>query len=161
MRIITIDTPLLSGISTGRNTNPDGNPADENYADWAWEWIKRTIQSSDDFDYLFVATHYPTVYTGGRFDEALIAKVLPVMKEHRVSAFIQGHLHTMTHVQEKDFTQDSDIHFYTIGAGALVSIGNIENCNEVIFKFELQSNPGPDFQSNPILQPHPSADLWF
>jgi len=53
------------------------------------------------------------------------------MKEKTVSAFIQGHLHTMAHAQQNGFLEDSDIHYFTIGAGALASYGNGDSCNEV------------------------------
>ena len=41
MRIITVDTPLLCGAETGKNNDPEGRPADKEYAKWAWAWIER------------------------------------------------------------------------------------------------------------------------
>ena len=35
---------------------------------------------SDAFDYLLVIGHYMTVYAGGYFDQALVTKLLPLMK---------------------------------------------------------------------------------
>ena len=51
----SLDPVKKNGV-TGRNTNPEGNPADAAYAKWAWDWIVRSIQSADEFDYLFVAS---------------------------------------------------------------------------------------------------------
>ena len=44
------------------------------------------------------------------------------MKEHKVTAWIQGHRHTLEHVQEEGFEDLSDMHFFTIGAGALLDV---------------------------------------
>ena len=41
MRIITVDTILLCGMEVGQNNNPEGYPADKEYAKWAWDWIDR------------------------------------------------------------------------------------------------------------------------
>lgn len=133
VRIITIDTPLLTGISTGKNDDPNGSPADQNYANWAWDWIARTMASSGEYDYLFVTGHYQTMDIRGHYNAALVGKLLPLMKEHGVSAYIQGHRHTMEHLQEKGFTNNADVHFFTIGCGSLVnwSAGGLPECNEV------------------------------
>ena len=44
MRIITVDTPLLCGAETGKNNDPEGRPADKEYAKWAWAWIERLLK---------------------------------------------------------------------------------------------------------------------
>ena len=59
---------------------------------------------SSDFDYLFVAGHYQTVDVRGYWDAALVRDLLPLMKAANVTAYLQGHWHTMEHVQEKGFT---------------------------------------------------------
>ena len=41
MRIITVDTILLCGMEVGQNNDPEGYPADKEYAKWAWAWIDR------------------------------------------------------------------------------------------------------------------------
>ena len=136
VRIITIDTQLLSGISAGINSNPEGNPADKEYAIWAWAWIERTIAGSDDFDFLFVSGHYQTIDNRGAYDAHLVKYLLPIMTEYGVSAYVQGHRHTMEHVQQAGSSEPGDLHFFTIGAGSLTEIGHLNGglppCVEVI-----------------------------
>ena len=109
----------------------------KDYADWAWDWIATTLRSSDDFDYLFVAGHYQTMDVRGPYDAALMAKLLPVMKETKVSAWIQGHRHTLEHVQQRGFEDADDLHVFTIGTGALTDAGSakpggsLPKCKEV------------------------------
>ena len=100
--------------------NPEGDPLDRAYADWAWQWIDRILAESDDFDYLFVGSHYQVLDVRGYFDAALVAKLLPLMKRSKVSAYFQGHRHSLEHNQEHGFSDISDIHYFTIGAGALI-----------------------------------------
>ena len=147
-RIVVIDTGLVSGITGSANTNPDGNPIDREAADAAWRWIDRILKQSSQFDYLFVAGHYQTVDVRGHWDAALIKHLLPKMKEANVTAYLQGHWHTMEHVQEKGFLKSSDIHFITSGSGAKTEMYQ-EYCNEVsiligwkkYFYFRIISGP--------------------
>ena len=46
-----------------------------------------------------------------------------MLKQFNVSAFLQGHRHTVDHIQEAPTLNDSSdkLHFFTIGAGALLN----------------------------------------
>lgn len=46
MRIITVDTVLLVGITGWRNDDPMGEPIDRAAADEAWKWIEETIKGA-------------------------------------------------------------------------------------------------------------------
>ena len=97
-RVIMIDTQLLVGVysSIGDST---GIPPNETYAEEKWKWIENTLEASKNFDYLFVAGHYMIIDTRGEYDKALVARLLPLLKKYDVQAYIQGHRHTMEHVQ--------------------------------------------------------------
>lgn len=131
-RMITIDTPTLSGITIGENKDPEGNPPDKGVADACWIWIEETIKASDKFDYIFVVGHYQTIDARGYWDAALVHRLLPLMKESRVTTYIQGHWHTMEHVQENGFDGEHDIHFITNGAGAYPGFSSHTPCNKVL-----------------------------
>lgn len=74
----------------------------------------------EDVDYLFVVGHYMIVEAQGLYDLPLHARLLPMMRKNKVSAYIQGHRHTLEHSQESGFTNMDDVHFFTIGAGAIL-----------------------------------------
>jgi len=120
-RIIMIDTPSLSGVYSTRPSDQteDGDPADPEYAQRMWNWIEHTLEDSEDFNFLFVAGHYMTIDSRGIYDRCLVGKLLPLMEKYNVQGYIQGHRHTMEHVQQPKGQHPSDLHFFTIGAGAL------------------------------------------
>jgi tartrate-resistant acid phosphatase type 5 len=64
-----------------------------------WDWIEKTLSESDDFDYLFVTGHYQVLDIRGYYDANLVHNLLPLMKKYNVSAYVQGHRHTMEHNQ--------------------------------------------------------------
>ena len=37
--------------------------------------------------------------TRGHYDKTLVARLLPLLKKYNVQGYIQGHRHTMEHVQ--------------------------------------------------------------
>lgn len=49
---------------------------------------------------------------------SLIVKVEQSL-ESLIKGYIQGHRHTLEHVQQPEGQDPSDLHFFTIGAGAL------------------------------------------
>ena len=53
----------------------------------------------------------------GEYDQALVNRLIPKMKKYKVQAYFQAHRHTMEHNQ----ANDADIHYFTIGAGALIT----------------------------------------
>ena len=56
----------------------------------------------------------------GYYDMAMVNNLLPLMKQYNVQAMLQGHRHVLDHVQESSANQNDDIHYFTIGAGALL-----------------------------------------
>ena len=56
----------------------------------------------------------------GYYDMAMVNNLLPLMKQYKVQAMLQGHRHVLDHVQESSANQSDDIHYFTIGAGALL-----------------------------------------
>ena len=46
--------------------------------------------------------------------------LVPLMKKYNVSAYFQGHRHTLEHSQEHGYTKEDDVHYFTVGAGALM-----------------------------------------
>jgi len=124
---------LLVGVgtsSTGIHNLPDGAPPDREYADWAWNWIEETIAASGDFEFLFVTGHYQTVDSRGEYNKALNLKLVPLMQKYKVSAYIQGHRHTIEHIQHAGFENADDVHVFGIGAGSLTN-WVLEECNQV------------------------------
>ena len=147
-----MDTPTMTGVYTGgppTGIGPDDNwePLDKKKTLEAVNWFEQELAASDDVDYLIVAGHYMILEALGWYDlvsfqqerslpenledvfhakpifiQALKDLLLDKMKEHKVTAWIQGHRHTLEHVQEHGFTDLSDMHFFTIGAGALLDV---------------------------------------
>ena len=97
-RIVMIDTQLLVGVYSSIG-DADGIPPNEEYAELKWKWIEDTLEESTNFDYLFVAGHYMVIDTRGHYDKTLVARLLPLLKKYNVQGYIQGHRHTMEHVQ--------------------------------------------------------------
>ena len=56
----------------------------------------------------------------GQYDRPLVNRLLPLMKKFNVSGYFQGHRHTIEHAQETNFNNPDDVHFFTVGAGALI-----------------------------------------
>ena len=56
----------------------------------------------------------------GYYDMALFEKLTPMMEKYNVQAYINGHKHTLEHIQEKNKQSDDDLHYFTIGAGAIL-----------------------------------------
>ena len=116
-RIIMIDTVALTGVYGGiannGSTNPNGNPPDAEYAQKMWQWIETQLSQSDDFDYLLVAGHYQIVDAYGYYDIALRTHLLPLLKKYNAQAYLQGHRHTLEHVQGREYfvidTNTSDL----------------------------------------------------
>ena len=69
------------------------------YSEVMWKWIEKTLKSSTDFDFLFVAGHYMLLDSIGYYDAVLVSRLLPLLKRYNVSAYIQGHRHSLEHVQ--------------------------------------------------------------
>ena len=69
------------------------------YSEAMWKWIEKTLKSSTDFDFLFVAGHYMLLDSVGYYDPVLVSRLLPLLKKYNVSAYIQGHRHSLEHVQ--------------------------------------------------------------
>ena len=80
----------------------DSNERD--YAEAMWKWIEKTLKSSTDFDFLFVAGHYMLLDSIGYYDAVLVSRLLPLLKTYNVSAYIQGHRHSLEHVQGQWYT---------------------------------------------------------
>ena len=59
----------------------------------------------------------------GEYDKALVHNLMPKMKKYNVQAYFQAHRHTMEHNQDKD----GNVHYFTIGAGALITFDTDEN----------------------------------
>ena len=136
------------GPPTGIGPDDNWEPLDKKRTLEAVNWFEQELAASDDVDYLIVAGHYMILEALGWYDlvsfkqersllpenledvsdgnpifiQALKDLLLDKMKEHKVTAWIQGHRHTLEHVQEAGFTDLSDMHFFTIGAGALLDV---------------------------------------
>ena len=64
---------------------------DRKIAAWAWEWIEKELENSENADYLFVAGHYQVVDTEGIYDYEIFRKLEPLMEKYNVTAYFQGH----------------------------------------------------------------------
>ena len=69
------------------------------YSEATWKWVEKTLKSSVDFDFLFVSGHYMLLDSIGYYDAVLVSRLLPLLKKYHVSAYIQGHRHSLEHVQ--------------------------------------------------------------
>ncbi|CBY33663.1 unnamed protein product [Oikopleura dioica] len=114
VKTIMIDTPMFS---------------DEKIAAWAWEWIEDELKNSEDADYLFVAGHYQIIDTEGIYDYEIFRRLEPLLEKYNVTAYFQGHRHTMEHAQRSPQVQPegeqltNNVHYFTFGAGALLDTG--------------------------------------
>ena len=81
------------------------------------------IKNLKPIDYLFVAGHYQVMDSRGDYDKALVHNLLPKMKKYNVQGYFQGHRHTMEHNQGRG----TNLHYFTIGAGALIEHGSVKN----------------------------------
>ena len=69
----------------------------------------------------------------GEYNQPLMLKLVPLLKQYKVSGYIQGHRHTIEHVQQVGFDKPEDVHIFTIGAGSLFTANwyPLPDCNEV------------------------------
>ena len=67
-------------------------------------WIESTLASSTA-DWLIVAGHYP-VYSGGEHGntDTLITNLEPLLSQYNVDLYLNGHDHTLQHLENKNIT---------------------------------------------------------
>jgi len=145
VKTIMIDTPMFSGVYTGGRPKPSAMncnvydlrpqcvknvaPVDQEIATWAWDWIENELENSENADYLFVAGHYQIIDTEGIYDYEIFRRLEPLLEKYNVTAYFQGHRHTMEHaqrspqIQPEDGTMTNNVHYFTFGAGALLDTG--------------------------------------
>ena len=70
----------------------------------------------------------------GYYDAVLVSRLLPLLKKYKVSAYIQGHRHSLEHVQGPGFARFlSGIPLRLSGLGPLIEEFNFESANDVHF----------------------------
>jgi len=74
--------------------------------------LKEALQRSRA-TWKIVFGHHP-IYTSKGKKEWLIQKLVPMMEEHKVAAYINGHVHTFNHV--KSNKKSLRIHYFTVGS---------------------------------------------
>ncbi|GMS97930.1 hypothetical protein PENTCL1PPCAC_20105 [Pristionchus entomophagus] len=80
------------------NNEKEMKQRDEKRAEQQWRWLERTLNESRA-DYLFVAGHY-AVYSVSSHGptQCLVDRLAPLLKRHRVTAYLAGHDHTLQHL---------------------------------------------------------------
>ncbi|MBB2201322.1 purple acid phosphatase family protein [Gluconacetobacter tumulisoli] len=77
-------------------------------------WLEQGLATSDA-DWKIVVGHHPVYTAEGRFDEPeLIAAIPPLLKRHRVTIYVNGHIHNLQYI-ERD-----GIHYINNGAGSRI-----------------------------------------
>ncbi|GMS97929.1 hypothetical protein PENTCL1PPCAC_20104 [Pristionchus entomophagus] len=84
--------------------NETMKPRDEEKAEEQWSWLEQTLNDSRA-DYLFVAGHYP-VYSVSMHGptQCLVDRLAPLLKQHRVTAYLAGHDHSLQHLVSEGVT---------------------------------------------------------
>jgi acid phosphatase len=102
-----LDTNMLVDVNLGNRWFDAGADAQEQL-----EWLD-TMLAASPAAWKFVVGHHP-IYSGGEHgnSQALIDGVLPLLKQHAVQVYINGHDHDLEHIEREG------IHFLTSGGGA-------------------------------------------
>lgn len=71
-------------------------PENTNQAEEQWIWLEGELESSQSFDYIIVAGHFPvwSVAEHGP-TQCLVERLKPLMEHFTVSAYINGHDHNL------------------------------------------------------------------
>ncbi|MFT4074390.1 MAG: tartrate-resistant acid phosphatase type 5 family protein [Asticcacaulis sp.] len=110
--LFVIDTnPLIDHYAEGDDPQAINVRSQDSQAQLAW--LDRELAASTA-KYKLVAGHH-TIFSGGSLHgdtPDMIAKVLPLLKRHGVTAYINGHDHDLQHIAR------DDLHFVCSGAGS-------------------------------------------
>jgi len=127
--IVMIDTVILAGAWD--NSEPQPIPSTHPLKKLHLQWIQKTLEKLDGkVDWLMMAGHYP-IYSIGEHGPTgyLVEHLLPLIKKHGVSVYMNGHDHSLQMIQvegvsyvttgavhEVDPTRK---HYYSVPAGSL------------------------------------------
>mmetsp|Transcript_65606 Transcript_65606/g.137136 ORF Transcript_65606/g.137136 Transcript_65606/m.137136 type:complete len:342 (-) Transcript_65606:143-1168(-) len=121
VHIVMIDTVLLSGQShdSEGNSLPGTQypgPANISVAEAQWDWINRTLSSSDA-DFLIVGGHFPVWSICEHGPTPLLQQRLkPMLEAASASAYLAGHDHCAQYLDE-----GKGVQYHGIGAGIMVN----------------------------------------
>lgn len=108
LEIFFLDTNLL------RNKPKTDTPADPEAAKTQLHWLSKALARSTA-QWKMVVGHHP-IYSGGEHGNSpeLIQKVLPLLIEHKVDLYCNGHDHDLQHLQS------DGLNFFCSGAGSQI-----------------------------------------
>ncbi|XP_062460177.1 tartrate-resistant acid phosphatase type 5 [Pezoporus occidentalis] len=111
-RLLLLDTVLLCG---GGSDSDDGYPAaprERAGAEAQLEWLRRRLVAAERDRFVLVAGHYPLWSAGEHGPSACLRRLVrPLLRRHRVSAYICGHDHNV------QFLWEGGVGYVVSGAG--------------------------------------------
>ena len=115
MKLIMIDTVQLCGNSGVDGTQPQG-PEDPESSEEQWRWLEKELATSSD-DYLLVGGHFPvwSIAEHGP-TKCLVKRLIPMLEEYHVTAYINGHDHNLQHI----LPDNSTVNYFVIGCSNFV-----------------------------------------
>ncbi|XP_033111307.1 tartrate-resistant acid phosphatase type 5-like [Anneissia japonica] len=139
---LMIDTVTLCGNTDMFTVGaaPEG-PEDYLAAEEQWAWIEQKLQSSEKFEYVIVAGHFPvwSVAEHGP-TECLVTRLRPLLNKYRVNAYFSGHDHNLQYLKE----DNSTVKYFVIGSGNFVdpSVAHMDNVPTNSLKFHYSEPVG-------------------
>ena len=119
IKIIMIDSQVHCDVDleTNKPNQQYKIPPTQQQKDDQFEFIKKELQTSDQqqFDYIFLVSHYQ-IYTPYSHKSCMF-DIDELIKKHKITAFINGHVHDSEHLISKDTY--SDMNYFCTGTGAL------------------------------------------
>ncbi|GMS91115.1 hypothetical protein PENTCL1PPCAC_13290, partial [Pristionchus entomophagus] len=86
------------------NNETGMKPRDAKKAEEQWSWLEQTLNQSRA-DYLFVAGHYPVYSVSSHGPtQCLVDRLVPLLKKHRLTAYLAGHDHSLQHLASDGVT---------------------------------------------------------
>ncbi|XP_075062814.1 tartrate-resistant acid phosphatase type 5 [Mixophyes fleayi] len=112
VRLVLLDTVVLCGNSDDSLGEQPTGATNAKLANQQLEWLTEKLQSAKE-EYLLVVGHYPvwSVAEHGP-THCLLHHVEPLLRKHKVTAYMCGHDHNMQYLQD-----DSGIGYVLSGAG--------------------------------------------
>eukprot|EP00747_Dinoflagellata_sp_TGD_P167424 gnl/TRDRNA2_/TRDRNA2_191834_c0_seq1.p1 gnl/TRDRNA2_/TRDRNA2_191834_c0~~gnl/TRDRNA2_/TRDRNA2_191834_c0_seq1.p1 ORF type:complete len:343 (+),score=50.90 gnl/TRDRNA2_/TRDRNA2_191834_c0_seq1:86-1114(+) len=98
-KFVVFDSVIITGLENSVNVpfNLDYFKADEHV-----RWVKDELQRSAAHDYLFTVSHYPIISSCSHgVTPAFVQKLLPAVKDAKVTAHIAGHDHCLEHLEHE------------------------------------------------------------
>jgi len=97
----------------------------EKLAQEQWKWLEEELAKSKA-DYLFVVGHYPIYTTSERPIKCLAKKLDPLLRKHKVNAYMSGHDHNLQHHYDDGTKSGAKMHYIVSGAGSRTGMWGVK-----------------------------------